>query len=83
MTSEALLELIKRAEQLEPEEQLALIAYLAGTSLPASRGARTRRPWSDLLGAAPNLLGGEDAQAWVSRERALWDERERQWRDQP
>jgi hypothetical protein len=37
--------------------------------------------WMSLRGIAPDLLEGEDAQAWVSRTRRESDEdRERQWR---
>src|SRR5262245_18402571 len=37
--------------------------------------------WMSLRGIAPDLLGGEDAQTWVSRTRRESDEdRERQWR---
>jgi len=34
---------------------------------------------TDFYGIAPNLLGGEDAQAWVNQIRGEWEEREA-WR---
>jgi hypothetical protein len=82
MESQALLDVIRQAEQLDADEQLKLIAHLAGTSLPARGIQRPRRSWMDLEGAAPYPLVGEDAQAWVTRTRAEGaEERERQWRD--
>ena len=40
-----------------------------------------RRDWMSIRGIAPNLLGGEDAQEWVSRTRREGDEhREQQLR---
>jgi len=43
-----------------------------------------RYDWMSLRGIAPNLLAGEEAQAWVSRTRREADEsRERQWRHEP
>jgi hypothetical protein len=43
-----------------------------------------RHDWMSVRGIAPNLLGGEDAQEWVSRTRCEADEhREKQWKRQP
>ncbi len=43
-----------------------------------------RHNWMSVRGIAPNLLGGEDAQEWVSRSRCEADEhREKQWKHQP
>jgi hypothetical protein len=43
-----------------------------------------RHSWMSVRGIAPNLLGGEDAQEWVSRTRREADEhREKQWKRQP
>lgn len=42
---------------------------------------KRRRLWSEIRGIAPNLMGGEDAQEWVSRTRREGDEhREKQLR---
>jgi hypothetical protein len=46
-----------------------------------SAGSEERHDWMSMAGIAPNLLGGEDAQEWVSRTRREADEhRERQWK---
>ncbi|MBI3303214.1 MAG: hypothetical protein HYZ72_14195 [Deltaproteobacteria bacterium] len=42
-----------------------------------------RHNWMSVRGIASNLLGGEDAQGWVSRTRREADEhREKQWKRQ-
>lgn len=56
----------KQISALAPEDQLRLIAYLADT---VRRAHRHRRKWLEVGGVAPDLLDGEDAQAWVSRTR--------------
>lgn len=81
MVSNVLDELIKRVETLTPEEQLELIVYLAGKACQADQGAKPRRRWCEIYGAAPYPLVDEDAQDWVSRTRREADEqREKQWR---
>jgi hypothetical protein len=81
MASKALIEIIKQAETLTPEEQLYLIALLAGKARQAYRPAAPRRRWREICGAAPYPLVGEDAQNWVSRTRREDTEsRERRWR---
>lgn len=60
-----------QASALSLEDQLQLMAYLAEA---VRRAGRPRRKWMDICGAAPDLLDGEDAQAWVSRGRAEDDE---------
>ena len=74
MTSATVMEIIRQAEVLAPEEQLHLIALLAGKAQHAYRQAPPRRKWCDICGAAPYPLTGEDAQAWVSRSRQEGDE---------
>ncbi len=40
-----------------------------------------RSDWMSVCGIAPNLLGGEDAQAWGSRtRREVGEHREKQWK---
>ena len=59
-----------------------IVQELATEPLPGQ--AKQRRSWSEIRGIAPNLLGGEDAQEWVSRTRREADEhREKQLRRQP
>jgi len=51
---------------------------------PAEGQAAPRADWMSLRGIAPNLLEGDDAQAWVSRTRRESDEpREQQLRREP
>lgn len=66
-------------------ERLRLVAKIAHElSAPPSERAAPGDDWVSLGGIAPGLLGGEDAQAWVSRTRREADEqRERQWRREP
>ena len=71
------------AEQLAPADRLRLVERIVHdlAALPAANEPRPRHDWMALRGIAPNLLGGEDAQEWVSRTRREGDEqREKQWR---
>ncbi|MCS7065705.1 MAG: hypothetical protein NZL85_05450 [Fimbriimonadales bacterium] len=67
-------------QRLSAKERLELAERILHEWL--ERAAQTGRfDWRRLQGIAPNLLGGEDAQEWVSRTRHEADEhRERQWR---
>lgn len=67
--SKELNELMRLADALSPEEQLRLISYLAHR---VSRCEIKRKPSRNIMefaGIAPNLLGGMDAQEYVSRMR--------------
>ena len=70
MASRDLEDIIRRAEQLTPEEQLLLIAHLADKAESPYRVTKPRRKWSEICGAAPYPFVGEDAQQWVSRARS-------------
>ena len=74
MTSHALDELIRRVESLPPEELSELAAYLAAKTA-GERSAGPRRKWAEIRGKARYPMLGEDAQAWVSRNRREDDER--------
>jgi hypothetical protein len=51
---------------------------------PAESGSLGQHDWMSVRGIAPHLLGGEDAQEWVSRSRREADEyQEKQWKRQP
>jgi hypothetical protein len=69
MSATALDRLIKQVETLTPDEQLRLIAHLAEQMRLSRRSDAPRRKWSEICGAAPFPLMGEDAQAWVTRTR--------------
>ena len=67
---------------LPATERLRLVEKIVhDLSAPTAEGESPNRyEWMSLRGIAPNLLEGEDAQAWVSRTRREADEqRERQW----
>ena len=67
----------QHVKPLEPPEQLRLVEKivhdLAGNGA-ASLQTRPGRDWRELRGISPNLLEGEDAQAWVSRGRRERDD---------
>lgn len=74
-------EVLKLAEALPREERLQLIAALATQARDAAAPHESRPRWRDIRGTVPYPAFGEDAQAWVSRTRDEWEERERQWRE--
>ncbi|MGH9835968.1 MAG: hypothetical protein ACRD9Y_23350 [Blastocatellia bacterium] len=68
---------------LPAAEQLRLVGKIVhDLAMPPTEGEPFQRySWMSLRGIAPNLLGGVDAQAWVSDTRRESDEqREQQWR---
>jgi hypothetical protein len=75
-------EVIALASQLPAKEQRLLVdSLLSGLAVPLLP-PRPGRKWSDVRGTAQHPVCGEDAQQWVSRIRAEWDEhRERLLRD--
>lgn len=68
MVSAMLKELMKRADELTPDEKLVLASHLIEQARLAD-DSQPRRKWSEIRGAAPYPVVGEDAQAWVSRTR--------------
>ena len=81
MATSALDELLRKADQLTPDEQLWLIAQLAEKVRAARPGAKSRRKWREIAGTAPYPLAGEDAQDWVTRtRREATENREAAWR---
>ncbi|MFN8474422.1 MAG: hypothetical protein U0822_19675 [Anaerolineae bacterium] len=73
MASTRLAAIIQQAQELSPDEQLDLIAYLAQKAREGYQ-ARRRCHWSEIRGLAPYPLVGEDAQEWVARTRRESDE---------
>ena len=74
--SDRLRAILEELERLDPEE----LAVLRSRLDAVEASPRASRPsWADLEGIAPDLLEGEDAQAWVSRTRAEGD----RWRELP
>jgi hypothetical protein len=71
---------------LPAQERLRLVEKIVHdlAEEPGPAPAQQRYSWSSIRGIAPNLLCGEDAQEWVSRNRREADEhRERQLRREP
>ncbi|MEO8286953.1 MAG: hypothetical protein ABI670_11015 [Chloroflexota bacterium] len=69
MASDRVSEIIRQAETLSTTEQLELIARLAERakkSYETAEEPKERRKWSEIMGIAPGLLAGVDAQEWVS-----------------
>jgi hypothetical protein len=72
MTASIAEDLYELVQQLPPAERLRLVEKIVhdlSTGTPLAGPARAPFDWSQLAGAAPGLLGGEDAQAWVHRSR--------------
>lgn len=69
MTQQLLQALLQQAETLPPDEMLELASQLIHRAKQRFSTTQSRRKWSELAGAAPYPLVGEDAQVWVSRER--------------
>lgn len=78
--------IFKQAESLSVSDQLALATLLIerarrSTALTPSEYQGPANNWMNAAGVAPYPLTGEDAQAWVSRNRQEGeDEREQQLR---
>lgn len=67
--SKELIDLMQLADALTPEEQLNLIAYLTQRLQRCEIKRKPRRNIMEFAGIAPNLLGGMDAQEYVTRMR--------------
>ncbi|MEQ9621714.1 hypothetical protein [Coleofasciculus chthonoplastes] len=67
--SKELLDVIKQADALTPDEQLQFIAYLTQTLRRCEMKQKPRRNVTEFAGIAPNLLKGMDAQDYVTRMR--------------
>jgi len=81
VTTNAVMEIARQAEALSANEQLYLIALLAGKMQRVYRSNGSGRRWREIRGAAPCPMVGEDTQAWVSRNRRKDDEsREQRWK---
>jgi hypothetical protein len=67
--SKELNEVKRLADALTPEEQLSLIAYLSQRLQRCEITRKPRRQITEFIGIAPNMLGGMDAQEYVTRMR--------------
>jgi hypothetical protein len=75
MASDKLVEIMRQAEQLSPDDQLRLIERLAMSIRLTSGKPQRERSWLEAEGITPYPLLGEDAQAWITRTRREGDER--------
>jgi hypothetical protein len=78
--SPQLQQVLAEIDRLSSTEQIQVIEHITVNLkevVPTTQPSKSKS-WRDLAGIAPNLLSGEDAQAWVNRERNDWDRREEQ-----
>lgn len=68
--SKELIELMRQADALSPDEQLYLISHIASRLRQCEIKPKPRRQITELEGIAPNILGGMDAQEYVRRIRS-------------
>ncbi len=67
--SKELNDLMREADALTPNEQLRLISYLTQRLQNCEIKRKPRRNIMEFIGIAPNMLGGMDAQEYVTRMR--------------
>jgi hypothetical protein len=66
--------------KLSSDEKLQLATFLIEQARSIPNQEKSDINWSDIMGALPYPMVGEDAQVWVSNMREEWEEREEQWR---
>ena len=75
--SPQLQQVLAEIDRLSSTEQIQVIEHITVNLkevVPTTQLSKSKS-WRDLAGIAPNLLSGEDAQAWVNRERNEWSQR--------
>ena len=78
--SPQLQQVLTEIDRLSSTEQIQVIEHITVNLkevVPTIQPSKSKS-WRDLAGIAPNLLSGEDAQAWVNKERNEWSQREEQ-----
>ena len=77
--SPQLQQVLAEIDRLSSTEQIQVIEHITVNLKEVVTATPPKsKSWRDLAGVAPNLLNGEDAQAWVNRERNEWSQREEQ-----
>jgi hypothetical protein len=74
--SPQLQQILIEIDRLSSAEQIQVIEHI-NAKIPevvSTTPTKKSKSWQDLAGIAPNLLDGEDAQAWVNRERNEWSQ---------
>lgn len=61
--------LIKQLDLLSPEQQLQLIAHMAGNLSKVYPQHKPARKWREVCGAVAYPCLGEDAQEWITKSR--------------
>jgi hypothetical protein len=63
-------------DRLSSAEQIQVIEHITAKQeeVVSTTSSKQTKSWRDLAGTAPNLLNGEDAQAWVNKERNEWSQ---------
>lgn len=67
--SQELIEVMRQADALSPDEQLYLISHLASRLRRCEIKPKPRRNIKEFAGIAPNHLGGMNAQEYITRMR--------------
>lgn len=65
-------QILKQAQKLSPQERSVLIARLQAENRSGDTASQGRA-WREIAGIAPGLMGGLDAQEWISRNRQVAD----------
>ena len=65
-------QILKQAQRLSPQERSLLIAHLQAANRSGDTASQGRA-WREIAGIAPGLMGGLDAQEWISRNREVAD----------
>ena len=73
MSSQTLEQLKEQANDLTADDQLRLASYLVEQARTTISPTMPGRSWQELKGLYPYPMLGEDAQAWVSRNRQEGD----------
>ena len=78
--SPQLQQVLTEIDRLSSTEQIQVIEHIIVNlkEVVITTQPSKSKSWRDLAGIAPNLLSGQDAQAWVNRERNDWSQREEQ-----
>jgi hypothetical protein len=71
-------DVLRQARQLSPEEKSQLISHLLESDGDSYNKTESRRRWREIAGIAPNLMQGQDAQAWISQNRREADAKRQQ-----
>jgi hypothetical protein len=76
MADDTVSNILKQIDALTVDQRVSLATQIVERLRSGEAAAPHRHKWREIRGLArPSLLGGEDAQTWVSRTRREADER--------